>query len=368
MKVTIRIVTTFFALSLLCWLSYINADSRQIQQFLQARFFSSAFNHSDTENAFPKILTAGDNVLNKRKDFIKQHFYENPNDVLYDIKQKPIKCILKIVNAGIHYYAIYDHLLGTGSYSQVFLAQDINSKELLAVKVQANTNPEDIQHEIKHLSLINEYRGDTIIKAQKEEMHYLFYPFSKGVSTDKLYLNNSNYNEADILNMIASGFVALNSLHKQHIVHNDIHEGNLIYNTSDNKSHWVDMAFSLKLMAGIESRKINLDKNKNPPNYKAPESNYERGYATDIYQLGFMSLRMFLILTEKDTKLRAKYLDSKEYCFEAIHKKYKPLSFDSSPMSKIYHLLFKMMSPINAERPTLDAAINEIQLAKDNTR
>jgi serine/threonine protein kinase len=366
MTVTIRIITILLATSLLYWASYLYADNSQAQQFLHTGCISSPLDHSDTEDVLQNILAEGDTVLTKRKDFLRQHFDEKPNDTLYEIKQKPIDRILKVDNNGIRYYAIYNHLLGTGSYSQVLLAQDINTKELLAVKVQPYTNPEDIQHEIKHLAIINEYKGDTLIKTQNGEMHYLFCTFNKGISADKLHLDNSNLNEQDILNIISSSFIALNSLHKQYMVHNDIHEGNLIYNPSQNKSHWVDMAFSLKLMPGTESRKVKLDKNQKPPCYKAPESNFERGYATDIYQLGFMSLRLLLVLTENDQDLRKKYVDSKADSFEAIHKKYKSLSLASSPKSKAYSLLFKMMSPTKAERPTLDAAINEMQLVRDN--
>lgn len=364
---TNRTCTIFLVLILITSVGYCYIKTHPVQQFFHSgySYLTRIPNHGSVAPDLEGILNNGHSVLKQTDESIKEHFKTNQKEAIYEINRTPIKAILKIENSGTHYYAIYDYLLGKGSYSQVLLAQDIYTKELLAVKVQPYSIPEDIEHEIKHLSIINEYRGDAIIVSKQEKTHYLFCKLAKGVALDKLYADSLNYSEKDILNIIIASFEALEALHKQNVVHNDIHEGNLVYNSRDKKAQWVDMAFSLKLKSGEEFFSVSRNKEKKPPCYKAPESNSERGYSTDVYQLGFMSLRQILILSEQDRNLRKKYIDSREESFDAIHKKYQAISSDTTPTSKIYNVLFRMIASTKSDRPTLQAAINELKLYAD---
>lgn len=365
---TNRICATFLVLILMASVGYCYIKTHHVQQFFYRgySYLTSIPNHGSVAPDLEEILKNGHSVLKQTDASIKEHFKTKPKEILYEINRTPIQAILKIENSGTHYYAIYNHLLGKGSYSQVLLAQDIYTKELLAVKIQPYSVPEDIEHEIKHLSFINEYRGGAVITSTPEKTHYLFCKLAKGVALDKLYTDSLNYSETDILNIIIASFNALQNLHKQNIVHNDIHEGNLVYDPRDKKAQWVDMAFSLKLKSGEEFFSVSMNKEQKPPCYKAPESNSERGYSTDVYQLGFMSLRQILVLSEQDKNLRKKYIDSREESFDAIHKKYQAISNDTTPTSKIYNVLFRMIASIKSDRPSLQTALNELKQHADD--
>lgn len=272
--------------------------------------------------------------------------------------------VLKVEHQGTQSYAIYDQTLGKGSYSRVSLAQNIKTFEWLAVKIQPYLEPADIQHEIKHLSLLGDYRGEAIVVNQKQKMHYLFMCLANGIAVETLYKKNLPHSTEEVFNIIMSSFYALQKLHQKNIVHNDIHEGNLIYNPSNKKSQWVDMAFSIHLKP--EAKIYHLKNiNKNPAFcYNAPESTKQRGYATDIYQLGFMSLRLLLILSEKNSELRKKYIDSRTYSFKILKEKQKDLLSTTplEPAKNILSLLYRMIDADAKKRPTLTEAIHEFNV------
>jgi serine/threonine protein kinase len=281
-------------------------------------------------------------------------------------KSHCIDKMLKIEHHGIQDYAIYHHTLGRGSYSRVSLAQNIKTLEWLAVKIQPYSDPADIQHEIKHLSLAKDYRGDTMVSDQKQKMHYLFMRLARGTAVEKLYEKNLQYSTEEIFNIIISSFYALQELHQKNIVHNDIHEGNLIYNPSNKKSQWVDMAFSIKLKPEDKIYHLKHINKHAAFCYNAPESTKQRGYTTDIYQLGFISLRLLLILSEQNSELRKKYIDSRSYTFKILKAKQKMLlsttTMPLEPAKNILSLLYRMIDSDVEKRPTLVDAIREFNI------
>lgn len=281
----------------------------------------------------------------------------NPNN--------PVNKILKIDHsAGIQDYAIYNHELGKGSYSRVLLAKNIKTLEWLAVKIQPYSDPEDIQHEIKQLSLLGDYRDDTIVTDQKQKTHYLFMRLAQGTAVEKLYEDKLQHSTEEPFNIIISSFYALQELHQKNIVHNDIHEGNLIYNPSNKKSQWIDMAFSLKLKPSNTIYHLKHASKKPAFCYNAPESTKQRGYATDMYQLGFMSLRLLLVFSEENSELREKYKDSREYSFKTLQAKQKILlsTTSSEPTKNIVALLYRMIDSNAEKRPTLSEATHEFNV------
>lgn len=284
---------------------------------------------------------------------------KNP-DVTHQDNNPSIHKVLKIKYNGTQDYAIYQHELGKGSYSRVLLAQNMKTFEWLAVKIQPYLDPDDIHHEIKHLSLTGNYRGNTIVK----NTHYLFMRLVQGFTIEKLYEKNLRYSPEEIFEIIMSSFYALQKLHQKNILHNDIHEGNLIYDSLQKTSQWVDLAFSIKLKPTDTIYHLRHVSKKSAFCYNAPESTKHRGYATDIYQLGFMSLRLLLILSEENNWLRKKYIDSKTHTFETLKEKQKTFlsKTPSKPVKKIFSLLYSMIEPNAEERPMLDDAVYELKI------
>jgi serine/threonine protein kinase len=243
---------------------------------------------------------------------------------------------------------VYDKIVGIGSYSTIYLGRDKITNALLAIKVQPYKEVEDINHEIAQLKRVGIYLGEQIIKKDKGFVHYLIMPYFQGESIEELYKSNRVISKKELLEILIASAKSLQAIHGKNIVHNDIHEGNLIYDNKIGKATWVDYAFAIKLPRSASYRKINIKGNL--PLYKAPESNQQRGYATDIYQLGFMFLRMLLILTSDDINYRNKLIESRDVSYGELKK--QPV--DNS--TKIFH---KMMSKNWQERPSITEVIDE---------
>jgi serine/threonine protein kinase len=275
------------------------------------------------------------------------------------------------------YYAVYQYQLGTGSYGKVQLAQNIETGEKLAVKIQSYKTREeksDLLNEKRQLRNIGSYYGS--LDDRKNQVFYLFMRFVKGISIEKLYLKppSFSFDGKEVYDMIRSAFYALKSIHDLGVVHNDVHEGNWIYDPNTKNSRFVDLAFATALESGVKSQKISLSmwKRWRVSCYKAPESNVERGYATDIYQLGFMSLRTLLIFFGTDKTLQYKCIYSKWLCSKAmqgIQEKYSTQATDpfpnmylaNKPLYKMIPLLFRMMDPDKTKRPTIEQAISQLE-------
>ncbi len=284
---------------------------------------------------------------------------------IYVDAEKPI--LEKMISVGTHQkycYAIYQTILGKGSYSKVQLAKNMNTGESLAVKIQSYKSKEeedDLKHEVKQLKNVGHYSDS--FDDRKNKNFYLFSRLAPGDSIEKLYLNASSYDSKEVCHMILSAWYALKEIHDRGVVHNDVHEGNLVYNFKDKSSLWVDLAFAITLKPGSQFKKIHLPRNDKVPSYKAPESNIERGYATDIYQLGFMSLRMLLIFSELDKDLKNRLIQSSELCMKAIKKIYSPqtLGTNNELLIKIIPLFFSMMDTDKNKRPTIHDAIAKLE-------
>lgn len=281
--------------------------------------------------------------------------------------EKPI--LEKMISIGTrkkYCYAIYQTILGKGTYSKVQLAKKMNTGEALAVKIQSYKSKEDeddLKYEVKQLKNVGHYSDS--FDDRKNKIFYLFSRLALGDSIENLYLNPSSYNSKEVYHIILSAWYALKEIHDRGVVHNDVHEGNLIYNFKDKSSLWVDLAFAITLDPGSQFKRIHLPRKDTVPQYKAPESNIERGYATDIYQLGFMSLRMLLIFSELDKDLKNKLIHSRELCMKVIKKRYGPqiLSTNNRLLIKIIPLFFSMMDTDKNKRPTIHDAIAKLERA-----
>ncbi len=322
-----------------------------------------------SQETIDDAISKGNKQLKINEKAINAFFIEQPNEHIMDFTNEIIERIVKIKDDNkTKYYAIYKYQLGKGTYGKVQLAKEINSHEKIAVKIQPyNTQDEkdDLQHEINQLKNIKDFYGS--FDDQKNKVFYIFSKFADGTSVERLYSSMPSYEINEIYQMILSSFYSLKRIHDNGVVHNDVHEGNLVYNPGDKSSLWVDLAFAISLEPNSKFKKIKLPEKKEIPIYKAPESNIERGYATDIYQLGFMSLRMLLIFSEQDKDLKYQYINSRDLSFKAIKEKYgsniSSPDLNGKPSSKVISLLFRMMDADKTKRPEIGNAIFELENA-----
>jgi serine/threonine protein kinase len=162
--------------------------------------------------------------------------------------------------------------------------------------------------------------------------------------------------EVDILKIILASAISLQKIHAKKLVHNDVHEGNVIFDDSTYDANWIDFAFAIELPENVLCRTIELN-NKVVPKHKAPESNIQRGYATDIYQLGFMAARMLLVLGLDDCEEREKLIDSYDYSADRVRQ---------NAEHNIPPLFYQMMAENWEDRPTIAEVIEDGQVIIDN--
>lgn len=250
---------------------------------------------------------------------------------------------------------VQNHLLGKGSYSEIYRGWDTVKKIYVAVKIQPYQEIEDIQHEIKQLKKVGLYIGEHIDFETTPPSHYLIMNYIPGKSIEHLYTSSCIYSAEEILNLMRLATKSLKTIHDLQLVHNDIHEGNLIVNKQQDAAKWIDFAFTVELPTDAQIQTIKMF-DKSVPIYKAPESNIQRGYSTDLYQLGFMLLRMQLILSSDDPKYRENLAQSREFSFSEI--KDNAAAFKSKPETQI---LLDLLADDWQERPTLERVIKTLQ-------
>ena len=191
------------------------------------------------------------------------------------------------------------NLIGEGVYSKVFQAIDLETGNLLAVKViklsnntiKAEKQFEDLNSEInllkslRHTNIIKYYQTDT--NNDTKSVNILLEYITGGSLKDLLAKYNC-FSEKIIKNYTSQILRGLNYIHSQNIVHRDLKSANVLV-TDDAIIKLSDFGCSKR----IESRQVSKSV-KGSPYWMAPEVVLQKGYSfpSDIWSLGCLVIEM----------------------------------------------------------------------------
>jgi serine/threonine protein kinase len=184
-------------------------------------------------------------------------------------------------------------LLAQGGMSEIYLAQDLREKHLVAVKVVHSSNREyyeRFRHEVQTMSSLHHQHILPVLDyGEYESWYYLITPYiSYGTLNDSLALGAFSLEEAGkILEQLAD---ALQFAHEQGIVHRDIKPSNVLLRDGE---HVYLADFGLAKRVG-EDRSFTLTgMMMGTPDYMAPELAEEPASPrSDIYALGVLLYQM----------------------------------------------------------------------------
>lgn len=143
----------------------------------------------------------------------------------------------------------YPGLLGRGCFGNTEIAQNLSTREWVAVKCYKHKEPEKqlpqdlLDKEIEVLKIMGMYRGYSAYSGKKNVYMQLV------DGCDLLQINPEQLPSqlSDQIESALSAITELKKLHNRNYIHGDIHRGNLILNTRDNTIKLIDFNKSTPL-------------------------------------------------------------------------------------------------------------------------
>lgn len=175
--------------------------------------------------------------------------------------------------------------LGEGGFGLVKLAQDYQTNELLAVKIQKSSMlPEEIYETEKNmLNTFSMLKG--AVKSAQRDKDYLIQNLLYGVDLEK-HLKESRDLE-EILNIMTEVTREISKLHEGNLIHRDIKLENFMWDPEEGKINMIDFAFVVEV-DGDEIKDFRDEAGSDQ--YKSPEVIEQGAYSkrSDIFALGVM--------------------------------------------------------------------------------
>ncbi len=178
---------------------------------------------------------------------------------------------ISVIRLGEQLYAIYPHMIGVGSFGNVYLMQNINSKQWEALKIitlqridtsnrkirkikELEVSSEDLAQEINNLKEFDYYLGHFI---GSENKVYLGMRFVHGIPLNKMMDWKMSF--LDSLQLIKAVLLAVQkNIFGRGYLHRDLRPPNIIFNPINQKVHIVDFGMTVKYDKGdyIENKQI----------------------------------------------------------------------------------------------------------------
>ncbi|XP_026054481.1 calcium/calmodulin-dependent protein kinase IGa [Carassius auratus] len=235
--------------------------------------------------------------------------------------RKQIDCSWKKITDNIKDIFHFKEVLGSGSFSEVYLVQERKTGNLYALKCvkKKQLHHSNLENEIKVLRRI---KHDNVVGLEdfyETRTHY--YLVMELVSGGELFdriLDRGVYTEKDASCVIKQVLEAVSYLHQNSIVHRDLKPENLLYYSPDENAKIMISDFGLSKMAdhGVMSTACGT------PGYVAPEVLAQKPYskAVDCWSIGVIT---YILLSgyppfyeENETRLFAKIMKA-EYAFHS---------------------------------------------------
>ncbi|KAF0250249.1 MAG: serine/threonine protein kinase bacterial [bacterium] len=242
-------------------------------------------------------------------------------------------------------------LLGEGGMGTVYKAKDKNSEQLVALKI-LNENglslPDAKERFSREYELLTQINHPSVVKAYKycnsNGHYYLSMELIEG-QTLEAFLEKTQPNIYEVLDIAIAIAQALEAVHKQNIIHRDIKPGNIfIAKSHEGKDRIVigDFGIARRLNILTDNDFVTLGAIIGSHIYMSPEhvEGKELTPASDVYELGIL-LYQLLVGT-------VPFIENKQY-----HVLFRKLNDQLLPMSK-----FGVKVPIELEKFILGEMLN----------
>uniref|UniRef100_A0A8C1KI87 Calcium/calmodulin-dependent protein kinase Ia n=1 Tax=Cyprinus carpio TaxID=7962 RepID=A0A8C1KI87_CYPCA len=218
----------------------------------------------------------------------------------------------------------FKEVLGTGAFSEVFLAEEKKTQRLVAIKcipkkaLQGKENSIEneiaVLHRIKHENIVS---LEDIFESQSH-LYLVMQLVSGGELFDRI-VEKGFYTERDASKLIRQILDAVKYLHDMGIVHRDLKPENLLYYSMEEDSNIMISDFGL---SKIEDSASVMSTACGTPGYVAPEVLAQKPYskAVDCWSIGVISYILLCgyppFYDEHDAKLFEQILKA-EYEFDS---------------------------------------------------
>ncbi|XP_072133929.1 calcium/calmodulin-dependent protein kinase type 1B-like [Mobula birostris] len=211
-------------------------------------------------------------------------------------------------------------LLGSGAFSEVYLAKERATDKLVALKcLQKKKDAVVLENEITVLRKIKHENIIALEDIYESPTHY--YLVMQLVSGGELFdriLDRGVYTEKDASSLIRQVLEAVRYLHENGVVHRDLKPENLLYYNSDENSKIMISDFGLSKMQdmGVMSTACGT------PGYVAPEVLHQKPYdkAVDCWSIGVIAYILLCgyppFYEDTDSKLFAR-ISKADYEFDS---------------------------------------------------
>ncbi|XP_048037891.1 calcium/calmodulin-dependent protein kinase IGa [Megalobrama amblycephala] len=235
--------------------------------------------------------------------------------------RKEINCSWKKITDNIKDVFDFKEVLGSGSFSEVYLVRERKTGNFYALKCvkKKQLHHSNLENEIKVLKRI---KHDNVVGLEdfyETRTHY--YLVMELVSGGELFdriLDRGVYTEKDASRVIKQVLEAVSYLHQNSIVHRDLKPENLLYYSPEENAKIMISDFGLSKMAdhGVMSTACGT------PGYVAPEVLAQKPYskAVDCWSIGVIT---YILLSgyppfyeENETRLFSKIMKA-EYAFHS---------------------------------------------------
>jgi len=199
--------------------------------------------------------------------------------------QKPSKTLDLIVN---------DTLLGTGAFSEVRLAKNLQTQQLIAAKMTDLTKHRKYyEKEVKALSSIPNHRNIVPLVQYGEDgtTGYIFTEFVAGEELSQFVREKGRgkgIGEEESLEILLQLVDGMDTVHSAHFSHNDLKPENIIYNPQTKTAHILDFGLSTE----VTDQDGNITECCGSPLYMAPEvitqTKRHNPFFSDVWSLGLI--------------------------------------------------------------------------------
>lgn len=186
-------------------------------------------------------------------DFKKKFESSNFHKIKHDESKNPFS-IVKDAEGNI--YALSRKILGKGRAGKVKLAQDLKTRELVAVKI---SHDGFLGTDVQGLKELKRFRGEQTRCSEHRFKHYVFMKYFDGITVSQFeYYIRAHELELSLDQLIhfrESLFKALDVLTERNISHGDLHSSNILIDPRTWKAEIIDLGLVSSMSSSTEHMK-----------------------------------------------------------------------------------------------------------------